>query len=258
MRSSSALRGNSRYACPRPTPASSRARPAVCRSSRSPSRCPARGSARGAARPPPSSRPPSRRGRTRRVLEPAVVHRVQTARHVEHVPERDRVARVGLRRADARQPLEAQWRVERRGGPRRRASRSAWPRCSWPWTTCACGSRRRTPARSARAMIRPSCTIEQTIVTWYSESRSNAQSDAAWSAAASTFGGSGSSGTRSPSGQGIVAGSPAGGGSVCTGSSSMSSNVWSGAMTTQPMPSRNTARIVGTWPGAPTATARRA
>ncbi len=91
------------------------------------------------------------------------------------------------------------------------------------------------------------------------DSRWKAQSAAASSAFASTPGGSERSSIRSPSGQGVVAGSPGGGGIRISGRLAMSAKVWSGAITTHPTPSRNAARITGTGPpGAPIATARRA
>ena len=86
-------------------------------------------------------------------------------------------------------------------------------------------------------------------MTCSGDSRSKAQSEAACSAAASMPAGSAASSIRSPSGHGMVAGSPGGGGSSRIGSSSMSSKVWSGARITQPMPSRNAARMMGVAPG---------
>ena len=64
--------------------------------------------------------------------------------------------------------------------------------------------------------------------------------------------------TRSPSGHATPAGSPAGYGRSSTGSRPMSSKVWSGGRMTQPIPSRNAARITGVPPGDPMATAFRA
>ncbi len=87
--------------------------------------------------------------------------------------------------------------------------------------------------------------------------RSKAQSEAAWMASASMDGERPASATRSPSGQGIPAGSPSGYGSSRIGSESMSSKVWSGARITQPTPSRNAARMTGVPPGVPMATAFR-
>jgi hypothetical protein len=105
-------------------------------------------------------------------------------------------------------------------------------------------------------MMRPLWTTSRLSVSCSGEGRLKDQSDAAWSLVASTPAGSACFATMSPSGHAMVFGSPASGGVVSFGSVSMTSSVWFGARMTQPMPSRNTARITGVGPpGLPMATA---
>ena len=101
-------------------------------------------------------------------------------------------------------------------------------------------------------MIWLPCTTSRLSVTCSGDGRLNAQSDAAWSAAAIDIRRQRrlrDAGRRPATAS--SAGSPAGGGVESDGSLSMSSNVWSGARMTQPIPSRNAARMTGAVPAVP-------